>query len=98
MIYRAWNADFPNREIVVGSASPGVVDTPMQESSRTGDHPGVERYRAYKEKGMLIPPSRVTEFLTWLLFATSDGDFASKDWHISDESHHAYWLKGSLTG
>lgn len=98
MIYRAWNADFPNREIVVGSASPGVVDTPMQERSRTGDHPGVERYRAYKEKGMLIQPSRVAEFLAWLLFATSDEDFVSKDWHINDESHHAHWLKGSLTG
>ena len=98
MVYRAWNADFPNGEIVVGSASPGVVDGPMQDNSRRGDYPGVERYRAYKEKGLLIQPSRVAEFLGWLLFGTSDQEFASKDWSINDESHHAQWLKGSLTG
>ncbi len=98
MIYRAWNADFPNREIVVGSTSPGTVDGPMQDRARSGDYPGVERYRAYKEKGMLIQPSRVAEYLAWLLFGTSDEEFASQDWSITDKSHHARWLKGSLTG
>jgi len=98
MLYRAWNVDFPNREIVVGSTSPGTVDGPMQERARSGDYPGVERYRAYKEKGLLIQPARVAEFLGWLLFDTSDEEFASKDWSITDQSHHARWLKGSLTG
>lgn len=98
MIYRAWNADFPNREIVVGSARPGTVDGPMQDNARRGDYPGVERYRAYKEKGMLIQPSRVAEFLGWLLLGTGDDEFVSKDWNITDASHHARWLKGPLVG
>ena len=98
MMYRAWNADFPNREIIVGSTSPGTVDGPMQDRARSGNYPGVERYRGYKEKGLLIQPSRVAEYLGWLLFDTSDEEFASKDWSITDPSHHARWLKGSLTG
>ncbi len=98
MLYRAWNADFPNHEIIVGSTSPGPVDGPMQDEARRGDYPDVARYRAYKEKGMLIQPSRVAEYLAWLLFATSDEEFVSDDWRITDESHHARWLKGSLTG
>jgi len=98
MLYRAWNADFPNGEIVVGSARPGVVDGPMQDSARSGDYPGVDLFRGFKEKGMLIQPSRVAEFLGWLLLGTSDKEFVSQDWNILDESHHASWLNGSLTG
>ncbi len=98
MTYRAWNADFPNGEIVVGSARPGVVDGPMQDIARSGDYPGVEMFREFKEKGMLIQPSRVAEFLGWLLLRTSDEEFVSQDWNIFDESHHARWLNGSLTG
>jgi len=98
MAYRAWNADFPGGEIIVGSARPGVVDGPMQDRARSGDYPGVELFRGFKEKGMLIQPARVAEFLAWLLLGAGDQDFASQDWNILDESHHASWLNGSLTG
>ncbi len=98
MAYRAWNADFPRGEIYVGSARPGVVDGPMQDVARSGNYPGVEMFRGFKEKGMLIQPSRVAEFLGWLLLRTSDVEFVSQDWNILDESHHARWLSGSLTG
>ena len=98
MLYRAWNADFPDGEIIVGSARPGTVDGPMQDNARRGNYPGVERYRAYKEKGMLIQASRVAEFLGWLLLSTSDEEFVSQDWSITDQSHHARWLNGALTG
>ena len=98
MAYRAWNADFPNGEIVVGSVRPGGVDGPMQDAARSGDYPGVEMYRQFKEKGQLIQPARVAEFLGWLLLETSNEEFVSQDWSISDASHHARWLVGSLTG
>ena len=98
MTYRAWNADFPNGEIVVGSARPGVVDGPMQDVARNGDYPGVNMFREFKEKGMLIRPSRVAEFLGWLLLRTSNEEFVSQDWNIFDESHHDRWLHGALTG
>jgi len=98
MAYRAWNADFPNGEIVLGSARPGVVDGPMQDQARSGDYPGVERFREYKDKGMLIQPARVAQFLAWLLLETNGQEFASQDWNIFDESHHRRWLHGPLTG
>ncbi len=98
MLYKAWNADFPGGEVVCGSAMPGVVDGPMQDAAREGDHPGVEMFRRYKEQGLLIPPARVAEFLSWLLFHTSDEEFTAQDWNIFDESHHGKWLHGQLTG
>ncbi len=98
MMYRAWNADFPEREIVVGSAMPGVVDGPMQDAAREGDHPSVEMFREYKNKGLLIQPERVAEFLSWLLFSTNDQQFSAQDWNIFDDSHHANWLHGPLSG
>lgn len=98
MAYRAWNADFPNGEIIAGSARPGVVDGPMQDAARSGDYPGVELFRGFKEQGMLIQPSRVAAFLAWLLLGTGDKEFASQDWNILDESHHPHWLNGALTG
>jgi benzil reductase ((S)-benzoin forming) len=98
MSYQAWNADFPNGEIVVGSAMPGVVIGPMQDAAREGDDPSVQTFRDYQEKGMLIRPERVAEFLSWLLFETSDQDFSAKDWNIFDQTHHESWLVGPLSG
>jgi benzil reductase ((S)-benzoin forming) len=98
MLYKAWNADFAEEEIVVGSAMPGVVDGPMQDAAREGDHPGVEMFRDYKDKGLLIQPERVAEFLFWLLFITSDREFSAQDWNIFEESHHGNWLHRPLSG
>lgn len=96
MAYQAWNADFPGGEYSFGSAMPGVVEGPMQDAAREGDYPGVERFREYKDTGMLIPPANVARFLIWLLEGTSKEDFAAQDWNIFDESHHEHWLKGPL--
>jgi len=98
MSYKAWNADFPAGEIVVGSAMPGVVIGPMQDQAREGNYPGVQMYRDYHNKGMLIRPERVAEFLSWLLFDTSDNEFRAQDWNIFDDSHHLRWLNGNLSG
>jgi benzil reductase ((S)-benzoin forming) len=98
MSYRAWNADFPKGEIIVGSAMPGVVEGPMQDAAREGDHPSAQVFRDFEQQGRLIRPERVAEFLHWLLFGTSDQDFSSQDWNIFDESHHGNWLQGPLSG
>jgi NAD(P)-dependent dehydrogenase (short-subunit alcohol dehydrogenase family) len=96
MTYRAWNADFPGGEILVGSARPGVVDGPMQEAARSGDYPGVQMYRDFQAKGYLLPPARVADFLSWLLLETEDPEFVGQEWNIYDEVHHPRWLKGPL--
>lgn len=97
MLYQAWNADYPDGELIVGSAMPGVVHGPMQDAAREGDNPSVEVFRGFKEDGRLIQPQRVAEFLTWLLFETDDDSFRSQDWNVLDESHHRHWLSGSIS-
>ena len=96
MAYRMWNAEYPDGEIIVGSAMPGVVDGPMQDAARASDLPSAAIYREFKSSGRLIPPARVGEFLAWLLLSTSNTDFSAQDWNIFDTAHHALWLKGPL--
>ncbi len=98
MCYQSWNADFPDGEFVFGSAMPGVVEGPMQDAARSGDNPSTAMFVGYKEQGLLIQPSRVAQFLAWLLFSTSDEDYAAQDWNIFDETHHKHWLHGRLPG
>mmetsp|Transcript_59100 Transcript_59100/g.175711 ORF Transcript_59100/g.175711 Transcript_59100/m.175711 type:complete len:106 (-) Transcript_59100:712-1029(-) len=99
-MYRAWNADCSGNDdkerFIVSCAMPGVVDGPMQDAARQGEYPGVEFYRTFKEKNMLIGPEKVAEFLSWLLFSTDEVEFSSQDWNIFDKSHHRQWLTGPL--
>ena len=71
----------------MGSARPGIVDTPMQDLIRTKDEvdlPDVSKFRHLKEKGKLIPPEEVAVFLDWLLHDTDDVQFSEKEWDVRD--------------
>ena len=96
MAYRMWNAEFPGREIICGSATPGVVEGPMQDRARASDLPYAEIFREFKASGRLIQPARVGEFLAWLLLSTTNADFIAQDWNIFDTAHHKHWLRGPL--
>ncbi|MBS7670712.1 SDR family oxidoreductase [Croceicoccus gelatinilyticus] len=94
----AWNADLAGSGVTVGSAMPGVVIGPMQDSAREGDHPSASVFRGFRDEGLLIRPERVAQFLYWVLKSTGDEAFAAGDWNIFDEAHHAEWLDGPLSG
>ncbi|MFC5712606.1 (S)-benzoin forming benzil reductase [Thalassorhabdus alkalitolerans] len=59
-----------NNPVQIYSFAPGIVDTSMQEAirSRTKEEfKEVEQFRAYKEKGQLLPPEKAAEALENLL-------------------------------
>jgi len=87
MLYKSLSAELSPLGIPVGSARPGIVDTPMQELIRTKDEvdlPDVSKFRHLKEKGKLIPPEEVAVFLDWLLHDTDDVQFSEKEWDVRD--------------
>lgn len=93
-------------QIRVGSAMPGVVDTPMQETIRSSSTPSVEYFRSLKAKmqtaqwkqackpppGALDNPENVADFLTWLLLDVKHEDFGGREWDINDPSCQQEWL------
>lgn len=87
MLYRSLALELSPLGVAVGSARPGVVDTPMQELIRQKDEeefPDVSRFRQLKEQGTLMDPTEVAIFLDWLLNETDDVEFSEKEWDIRE--------------
>lgn len=96
MLYQCFREELKEFNIAVGSAKPGVVDTPMQEVLRSQDKvqfPDVERFVQFKKSNSLRSPENVAAFLSWLLCETQDEEFSAKEWDVADQSHHRHWLK-----
>jgi benzil reductase ((S)-benzoin forming) len=94
MIYRVLQLELEAREIRVGSASPGSVDTPMQAVLRAApeaDFPEGARFRALAEQDRLISPARSARFLAWLLLDAADALFCERDWNIQDDTLRSLW-------
>ena len=85
MLYMVMNAEFKNKNILVGSVRPGVVNTPMQSLLRQSDpidFPDLPLFIQYNEKGKLIPVEIVAQFLRYILMKTDDSQFIDKEWDI----------------
>lgn len=89
MAYQVLREELRPAGIAVGSARPGVVDTPMQALIRRQspeDFPAVERFRALKEEGALEPAERVGRFLLALLELADAERFAAGEWDIREHA------------
>mmetsp|Transcript_1720 Transcript_1720/g.2466 ORF Transcript_1720/g.2466 Transcript_1720/m.2466 type:complete len:266 (-) Transcript_1720:263-1060(-) len=94
MVYQVLAAELAPLGIAVGSARPGVVDTPMQDLIRTKnetDMPDVSRFKIMKEQGSLVNPEEVAQFLDWLLHETDDVEFSEKEWDVRDDEFYHRW-------
>lgn len=94
MLYLCLRDELKPRGIYVGSARPGVVDTPMQTELRASDEvdfPSRPRFVALKEDGGLYTPERSARFLRWLLLNVDAERFVAQEWDARDEDHHAEW-------
>jgi NAD(P)-dependent dehydrogenase (short-subunit alcohol dehydrogenase family) len=98
MVYRVLQLELAQRRICVGSASPGSVDTPMQEALRSAsseDFPDGGRFRELAAHGQLVPPERSARFLSWLLLDSTDALFGERDWNIADAELQGHWESAS---
>lgn len=94
MLTQSWNTELAGRNVLVGSARPGVADTPMQATIRAltpEAFPNVEAFRRMKDEGALIPPEEVGRFLAWMLLDADAEQFAGAERDIRDEGLEAYW-------
>ena len=94
MLTQCWNAELAERGILVGSARPGVVDTPMQETIRSltpQDFPAVETFRHLKAAGELLPPKTVARFLAWMLLDAEGEQFSGAERDVRDAELTKLW-------
>lgn len=85
MLYQVWREELAGSAIRIGSARPGVVDTPMQALIRATPperFPRVARFEQLHREGQLRRPAEVARFLAWLLLATDDAAFEAAEWDI----------------
>ncbi len=94
MIYQVLREELKERGINIGSARPGVVDTPMQGEVRAASpevFPDLQRFVDLKDEGRLQAPEQVAKFLTWLLLDVEDERFDTQEWDVRDAAHHDEW-------
>ena len=92
MLYQVWREELAGSAIRIGSARPGVVDTPMQALIRATPperFPRVTRFEQLHREGQLRRPAEVAQFLAWLLLATDDAAFEAAEWDVG--AHEAQW-------
>ncbi len=88
MIYQVLKEELYDFGIAVGSARPGVVDTPMQDNVRQADKtifPNIDKFIQLKESNQLFSAEDVARFLTHLLIKTSADAFSEKEWDIRSD-------------
>lgn len=96
MLTQCWNAELKERGVLVGSARPGVVDTPMQADIRAltpEAFPDVESFRRLKTDGALLPPETVARFLAWMLLDADDEQFAGAERDVRDAELVRLWQR-----
>lgn len=94
MLYLILNQELADRDIVVGSLRPGVVDTPMQTLIRQQsprNFPAVQRFVDMHASGALEDPDRVAAFTAWLLLDVPGEQFGREEWSFTDPDHRARW-------
>lgn len=94
MLYQCWREELQDQGVLVGSARPGVVDTPMQESIRAlsaDDFPAVEHFRQLKRDGALTSADECGRFLAWLLTEAEDELFSIHEHDIRDPELARRW-------
>lgn len=97
MLYQCWREELRERNILVGSARPGVVDTPMQAEIRALDEtafPDVDAFRKLKENGQLTTPETVARFFAWLLLDADAAQFREHENDIRDAELATRWQGG----
>ena len=83
MFYKCLNVEFTPDVLVAGSVDPGIVDTEMQQELRNTAKeklPGKDIFVQFHKEKQLISPDKVSQLIMHMLFATSDKEFAEKEW------------------
>eukprot|EP00455_Lapot_gusevi_P050943 TRINITY_DN7492_c0_g3_i1.p1 TRINITY_DN7492_c0_g3~~TRINITY_DN7492_c0_g3_i1.p1 ORF type:complete len:260 (-),score=50.46 TRINITY_DN7492_c0_g3_i1:136-915(-) len=94
MLYRCLAAELQPLGIAVGSAKPGVVDTPMQAEIRQLSEEKfseVNYFRRLKEEGQLLSADETATFLEYLLRETTAEQFSADEWDVRNAEHHHLW-------
>ncbi len=96
---RALQAEWVDTGIAVGSFKPGLVDTDMVRGFMRLSHhdfPAKSTYDEYLANGLIASARDVARFAGWLLLDVDSSRFATTEWDVRDEGHHAEWCDGPL--
>lgn len=96
---RALQAEWADRDIVIGAFKPGLVDTEMVRgflAKPEAEFPGRTAFQDYIDRGQFSMPETIAAFTVWLLLDVEAPRFKDTEWDIRDDSHHSEWLNGSL--
>lgn len=86
MLYKGWAVELATREILVGSVSPGLVDTPMQTALRSSsdlNSDTSELFNSFQQSAKLQSADSVAAVLLWMILQMPMCEYGSQEWTIS---------------
>jgi benzil reductase ((S)-benzoin forming) len=95
MMYQVLQQELSQREIMVGSVKPGVVETTMTNNITQSLGPEFSihaQFTEMKARNHMLSPVVVGDFLAWLLLDVSAYEYERNEWDIYDADHHPHWL------
>ena len=94
MTWRAFKQEYEDTDTAFfAGLRPGGVNTDMvalANQQPSGIYPIIDQIKQRLKEGSLLEPDTVAQFITWVLFQTTNAQF-EKSWNINDDEDKKSW-------
>jgi len=94
-LYEQLKVELEGSGVIVGSVSPGIIDTEgvteHLKLAKAEQLPHVAYFAQAEEAGLIRPAETAARFIMFLLQQTDDQEFSRQEWKLGDQAHWDRW-------
>jgi len=94
-LYEQLKVELEGSGVIVGSVSPGIIDTEgvteHLKLAKAEQLPHVAYFAQAEEAGLIRPAETAARFIMFLLQQTDDQEFSRQEWKLGDQAHWHRW-------
>ena len=94
-LYEQLKVELEGTGVVVGSVSPGIIDTEgvteHLKLAKAEQLPHVAYFAQAEKDGLIRPAETAARFILFLLQQTEDQEFCRQEWKLGDQTHWNRW-------
>jgi len=94
-LYEQLKVELEGSGVIVGSVSPGIIDTEgvteHLKLAKAEQLPHVAYFSQAEEAGLIRPAETAARFIMFLLQQTDDQEFSRQEWKLGDQAHWHRW-------
>jgi len=94
-LYEQLKVELEGTGVLVGSVSPGIIDTEgvteHLKLAKAEKLPHVAYFAKADQEGLIRPAETAAKFILFLLQQTEDKEFSREEWKLNDQTHWDRW-------